>query len=132
MNGRSGRPSRAAAPDPHGSQVGFYLLPPDYPGLTHKSSKKKSHSRRSHGGGHGGHLPPGGGNPRKWASHNQLDVITEASDESRPASPSGRNQGPAWNSSPGENGFLELQSITKKHVPPVFKLTFFPYISGTA
>ena len=30
-----------------------------------------------------------------------LDAIEEASDESRSHSPSGRHQGPAWNSSPG-------------------------------
>lgn len=47
-----------------------------------------------------------GSQSRRWASQNQLDVITEASDESRPPSPGGdnrrsRNQGPAWNSSPG-------------------------------
>ena len=31
-----------------------------------------------------------------------------------------------------ESNESKVQSITKKHVPPVFKLTFFPYISGTA
>ena len=78
MNGRSGRPSRGAAMGPPGPdpQVGFYLLPPDQnPREHHKSSKKsKSHhssSRRA------------GGQSRRWASQNQLDVITEASDESR-------------------------------------------------
>ena len=72
MQGRSGRPSRAVPPGPD-PQVGFYLLPPDQPGQ-HRSSKKKSqHSRRA------------GGQTRRWASQNQLDVITEASDESRSA-----------------------------------------------
>ena len=71
MHGRSGRPSRAVPPglDP---QVGFHLLPPDQPGS--KSSKKKSHGSSRRGGA---------GQPRRWASQNQLDVITEASDESR-------------------------------------------------
>ena len=76
MHGRSGRPSRGPPPglDP---QVGFQVLPPDGGHGGHKSSKKKSrdHSRRGGGGA--------AGQSRRWASQNQLDVITEASDESR-------------------------------------------------
>ena len=83
MHGRSGRPSRGPPPglDP---QVGFQVLPPDGghgDPRGHKSSKKKSrdHSRRGGGGA--------AGQSRRWASQNQLDVITEASDESRYTQP---------------------------------------------
>ena len=95
MNDRMGRPSRSHhQPQDLQSQVGFYLLPPDHQGGS--KSKKKSRSKGPHGGHHGS---------RRWASQNHLDAITEASDESRPNSPSDphhqRGQGPAWNSSPG-------------------------------
>jgi hypothetical protein len=84
MNGRSGRPSRppGGAHDLQ-SQVGFYLLPPDQAnqGHSHHSKSKKKSRNQSKGQ-----------NQRRWASQNQLDVITEASDESRPHSPSGRGQ----------------------------------------
>ena len=82
------------------SGVGFYLMPSD----DRRGSKKRSQKRGRPG-------PPGpprglpgldvkGSMGRRYASHNQLDSIAEASDESGQPSHE-RGGGNPWSSSPG-------------------------------
>ena len=91
---------RQPQPQSMQSGVGFYLMPPD----DRRGSKKRSQKR-------GGPGPPGpprglpgldkGSMGRRYASHNQLDSIAEASDESGQPSPD-RGGGDPWSSSPGK------------------------------
>ena len=91
---------RQPQPQSMQSGVGFYLMPPD----DRRGSKKRSQKR-------GGPGPPGpprglpgldkGSMGRRYASHNQLDSIAEASDESGQPSPE-RGGGDPWSSSPGK------------------------------